>query len=529
MLDYDGYPMRAFQALPAAISSKEDGCFLEGMFREDPRIMWDDIIARVPWKEVPRAAPSPSDTPSLYEPIIDFHAMSMRCARFRNQAACISWKRRGGSDKLREVMESYLPPDCVASNSTRGFRDFTDVEVAEINKAGKGTKPERARKNALFEAARRSRQEAKMARREADADGGRPTNVTPSEPRETDDSMDSVGDARPHRFFVSAGHRDSQAVRRSNDANKETSDNEVSNRLPRPLTQPTRKSIKASLHQRSKRAPWKTNTKGLHQPSKLRPWRSDTGGFLKTPPWRNSPRQSFNHPPRKPSVVRKKPEIEMGYIDFDLEDPGVGNLTGHASATTCQRPGPYFPPPAALPIDPRLANYPPLSPYEHQTTDFAYPALSPTQQPFTTASAFQTHCSRPRASLNLPTWPEETAIPTLPPFPSETFSPDYRHIPPLTPSEHHTVGFAIELTRNRLQDLLLRLHLPPQPAPHISYGQTYADAYRTLNEVLRAAWVADGREARGEDVPTLPCILGWVDGFPRIEMEREDGGLVFEE
>ncbi|KAI4265790.1 MAG: hypothetical protein L6R35_007037, partial [Caloplaca aegaea] len=329
MLDYDGYPMRAFQALPATISSKEDGCFLEGMFREDPRIMWDDIIARVPWKEVPRAAPSPSETPSLYEPIIDFHAMSMRCARFRNQAACISWKRRGGSDKLREVMESYLPPDCVASNSTRGFRDFTDVEVAEINKAGKGTKPERARKNALFEADRRSRQEAKMPRREADADGGRPTNVTPSEPRETDDSMDSVGDARPHRFFVSAGHRDSQAVPRSNDANKETSDNEVSNRLPRPLTQPTRK---------SKRAPWKTNTKGLHQPSKLRPWRSDTGDFLKTPPWRNSPRQSFNHPPSKPSVVRKEPQIETGYIDFDLEDPGVGNLTGHASATTSHRP-----------------------------------------------------------------------------------------------------------------------------------------------------------------------------------------------
>ncbi|KAL8643838.1 MAG: hypothetical protein Q9210_007533, partial [Variospora velana] len=94
---------------------------------------------------------------------------------------------------------------------------------------------------------------------------------------------------------------------------------------------------------------------------------------------------------------------------------------------------------------------------------------------------------------------------------------------------HQTVGLAIELTRHRLQDLLLQLRLPPQPVPHIPYGQTYGDAYRTLNEVLRAAWVAGGREGREEDVPMLPCILGWVDGFPRVDMGREDGGLVFEE
>ncbi|KAL8646351.1 MAG: hypothetical protein Q9210_006190 [Variospora velana] len=263
VLDYDGYPMRAFQALPATICSKEDGCFLEGMFREDPRITWDDIIARVPWKEVPRAAPSPSETPSLYEPMVDFHPMSMRRARFRNQAACISWKPREGSDKLRKVMESYLPPDCVARNSTRGFRDFTDVEVAEITTAGKGTKPERAGKNALSEADRRFRQEAlerkikKMARRGADADGGRPAkrlktaragDVTSSEPSDTDDSMDSVEDARPHRFFVGSGHRDSQGVPGSDNANKETSDNEVSNRLGHLPTMPLQRQAKDLAH-----------------------------------------------------------------------------------------------------------------------------------------------------------------------------------------------------------------------------------------------------------------------------------------
>ncbi|KAL8958284.1 MAG: hypothetical protein Q9193_004627, partial [Seirophora villosa] len=248
------------------------------MFREDPRISWEDIIARVPYKEVPRPSASPEETPVLYKPVVNHHPMSVRCARFRKQAACISWKPREGSDKLRRHLESYLPPECVAMNSTRSFRDLTDLEVAEISRAAKGTYPERAGKNALSEADRKLRLEifeekmAQLAQQEARSNLPRPAkrrrkgpagNYASSGPSEARDSRDNLGDDHPQSVMAGSEHEDLQAVSGFDRTNKEAANNAKSKRLRQPS-------------QRRKTPPWRSNTHSLHQQVNSPPqWKTD--------------------------------------------------------------------------------------------------------------------------------------------------------------------------------------------------------------------------------------------------------------
>ncbi|KAL9014483.1 MAG: hypothetical protein Q9173_000863 [Seirophora scorigena] len=541
VLDHHGNPLRAFKALPVAISSKEDGCFLEGMFREDPRISWEDIVARVPYKEVPRPSASPEETPVLYEAVVNHHRMSVRCARFRKQAACISWKPREGTDKLRRHLESYLPPECVAMNSTRSFRDLTDLEVAEISRAAKGTHPERAGKNALSEADRKLRMEIfeekleQMAQREAGRAVARPakrlrkapaTDYISSGPSEASDSRDNRGDAGPQSVLAGSEHEDLQAVSRFDRTNKEASNNARSKRLRRPFNGPSRRSSTKIARQPSQRRttpPWRSHTNSLHQQVNSPPqWKTDD----------NSLHQSTNYPPWKPSMAHDDQGFDIDYAESGLDNFPTATFQGYPSTAMGQAGEGYLTATTVDAIDPQLAeyNYPPVGQDGYTGHQFAYPPPGPAlhtppynPQHSHPSAAFQAHhLLQPQAaSFSPPAAAWRAAATGAPPI----FAADYREVIPITAAEREAVDTAIEATCQRLRDLLFQIHgdaaapLPPMP-----YGQTYGDAHRTLNGVLREAWVANGREG---EAPALPSAGVWRNAFPRVDRTREDGGLEF--
>lgn len=133
VLDYQGHPILAYDALPATLGSKEDGCFLEGMFREDPGLTWADFAARFPV----------GHPPMIYLPVVDKRLVAMRRLRFRLQAGCISWTQRDGTKDMQAEIEKLLPPECLQLNSTRGFRDLTPYEQKKVQAASRRKHPER--------------------------------------------------------------------------------------------------------------------------------------------------------------------------------------------------------------------------------------------------------------------------------------------------------------------------------------------------------------------------------------------------
>ncbi|KAL8750186.1 MAG: hypothetical protein Q9184_006514 [Pyrenodesmia sp. 2 TL-2023] len=152
VLDYKGLPLRDFKSIPATLSSEEDGCFLEGMSREDPRAAWKDFCARMPVRN-PGPAPQP---PGLYEPVMNDTGAAMRRLRFRMSAGCIAWKPRQGSKEIGKQIQAHLPPECLRANSTRGLqRDLTQEEIHSIEAILQEKNPRKAGKNAISEEARK--------------------------------------------------------------------------------------------------------------------------------------------------------------------------------------------------------------------------------------------------------------------------------------------------------------------------------------------------------------------------------------
>ncbi|KAI4248662.1 MAG: hypothetical protein LQ352_005869 [Teloschistes flavicans] len=127
VLDVHGQSVLDYQALPTTISSKEDGCFLEGMFREDPRMGWVDFAARMPI----------THPPMMIETVVTFQAIAMRQWRFRLQAACPSWTQRDASVNMQAQIERLVPRECLAANSTKEFRDLMPIEMRQVKAAGK--------------------------------------------------------------------------------------------------------------------------------------------------------------------------------------------------------------------------------------------------------------------------------------------------------------------------------------------------------------------------------------------------------
>ena len=65
--------------------------------------------------------------------------------RFRISAGLISWQAKIGSDAMKDYLDALLPPICLATNSTRPFRNLHAHEIEEIKCLNAGCFPNKAR------------------------------------------------------------------------------------------------------------------------------------------------------------------------------------------------------------------------------------------------------------------------------------------------------------------------------------------------------------------------------------------------
>lgn len=191
VLDYDGVPMRDFRALPATLSSLEDGCFLEGMCREDPRISWKDLRARFPVRHSPMTNP---------KPVFLATAIAMKRGRYRASSACIAWKPRQGSDDLRAQIQALLPRQCLRANSTRSL---TNKEFEAIEEVLNNNKPDETG-NSFPSKGHGERQDetkgkaGRTSKRKAEGKMGNEAKKAQLE-QVQDDTSEIIGDASTHR------------------------------------------------------------------------------------------------------------------------------------------------------------------------------------------------------------------------------------------------------------------------------------------------------------------------------------------
>ena len=64
--------------------------------------------------------------------------INQRAQRFRIRAACIAWCKREGTGPKNEAILRMIPQECIAVNSTKGFRDLTKAEFDSIEKKNVG-------------------------------------------------------------------------------------------------------------------------------------------------------------------------------------------------------------------------------------------------------------------------------------------------------------------------------------------------------------------------------------------------------
>ena len=64
--------------------------------------------------------------------------INQRAQRFRIRAACIAWCKREGTGAKNEIILGMIPKECIAANSTKGFRDLTKPEIDLVEKKHSG-------------------------------------------------------------------------------------------------------------------------------------------------------------------------------------------------------------------------------------------------------------------------------------------------------------------------------------------------------------------------------------------------------
>lgn len=134
VLDLNSKPVKSFR-MPFALSSKLEPFLMEAIMREnyDMDIQVQDIRARMPGNLVNGVDKLRTAT------------LSMAMNRFRNQAALTSWTGKIGSENIKEYLDALLPPECLAANSTRDFRNLHPHEVEEMHLMNAGNFPNKAR------------------------------------------------------------------------------------------------------------------------------------------------------------------------------------------------------------------------------------------------------------------------------------------------------------------------------------------------------------------------------------------------
>ncbi|KAL8796484.1 MAG: hypothetical protein Q9195_001158 [Heterodermia aff. obscurata] len=134
VLDLNSKPVKNFRA-PLALSSKPEPYLVEAIIREnyDLDMQVQDIRARMPGVLVNGVDRIRTGT------------ICMAINRFRMRAGLISWSSKIGSDAMKDYLDALLPPICLATNSTRPFRNLHPHEVEEMKLINAGCYPNKAR------------------------------------------------------------------------------------------------------------------------------------------------------------------------------------------------------------------------------------------------------------------------------------------------------------------------------------------------------------------------------------------------
>lgn len=121
--------VRKFRNIPDVLSSQYPGAFLEAIKREDRRISYIDILARMPSKIKIDIGNGLYTEKALYCST----TLLRRSTNFRLRAGILCWARNDVNKAMERFLEENLPQDLKDLNTTFGFRDLTLYEQDMIN------------------------------------------------------------------------------------------------------------------------------------------------------------------------------------------------------------------------------------------------------------------------------------------------------------------------------------------------------------------------------------------------------------
>lgn len=167
VLDLEDKPVKGFHHIPLTVSSRIPGGHIEALLRLDDRATYADIRARMP----PRVM-SIINGQSTWRPVKKLGALSTAAARYREEAGCLVWHDRMGSSVLNDYILANLPEELKLNNTTRGWRNLTEAEIAAIRAPAIGTRPQQARKRASSaEMGKKRKEYIKQKKQKAEAMG----------------------------------------------------------------------------------------------------------------------------------------------------------------------------------------------------------------------------------------------------------------------------------------------------------------------------------------------------------------------
>ena len=122
-------PVLDYPEIPLTLSSNTEGWLLEAICRLNDSIILQDLRDRMPLDR------QPSD-----------NALSMKRSRYRWRSGSLSWNLREGREAIKGYLDKLIPEHLLKNNTTEGFRDLEEHEIAEMKAKNKGKYPERRRK-----------------------------------------------------------------------------------------------------------------------------------------------------------------------------------------------------------------------------------------------------------------------------------------------------------------------------------------------------------------------------------------------
>lgn len=139
VLDLDNHPVLDYIDLPATLSTRFSGQYMEAITRLDPRISHNDFLVRMPARRVGRDS-------YTVRPPYSLSTIAMRMSRFRQEHGLLSWTKREGSKNIRDNVLSRLPWENIENNSILPpslVTQATEVEAKEYVQIHVGTKRKR--------------------------------------------------------------------------------------------------------------------------------------------------------------------------------------------------------------------------------------------------------------------------------------------------------------------------------------------------------------------------------------------------